>query len=253
MRGAVFAAALLAAAPAAAQTPTALVDCVPVRPLDVAPEVSWYRIDRDGAAVGMARFEYSLAAPARVEFKGEVEQAQGGALQVQRSSWIFDGRLRLVSFEEVLESGGERRALRGEVKDGVVREVFEIPGLPPRTLECAVPENAIARYAANLLLLESQNLRDGAAYGYRQLSPRSGQFASVVTKVKRAEGAIFLETTSDEVPGLVVRSEVLPRSPEHPNGCTVRSLQEAPGFKLAIVKVSEAEAHDALRAARERR
>jgi hypothetical protein len=248
--------ALAAAAPAAAQTRTAL-------PLGgaasgVVPEVSWYRVSRDGEPVGYARFAYSLvdppaAQPPAIEFRGEVEQTVAGVRQVQRSRWTFDARLQIVSFEEVLEAGAERRTLRGEAQGELVREVFEIPGLPPRTLECAVPPGAIARYAVNLALLRPDLLSDGRVYVYRQLSPRSGQFATVTTAVRRDDdGRVRLETTSDEAPGLVVRSEVLPRSQEHPNGCTLRSVQEGPGVRVEIVKASEAEAREAARAARDR-
>jgi hypothetical protein len=248
---------LLAGSGALAQTLTAEVDLAAriAAPVTVTPEVTWYRIDRDGVTIGAARLAYALRPDGAIEFQGEVEQAPGGVYQVQRSRWVFTRSLALLRFDEELLSGGERRALSGEVSEGTCRAVFEIPGAPPRALACAVPAGAVARYASGLALLAPENLRPGVTYRFLQLSPRSGRYVRVRARVLagRPDGPTFiLETTSDELPGLVVRTEVLPRSAAHPNGVTLRSEQIAAGLRIALEKVSEAEASEIVRAARDR-
>lgn len=203
--------------------------------------MTWYRIEQDGAPAGHARFE--LVPPAAgadplapIELRAEIVQ---GAHR-QRALWAFTPRLELVRFEETLETESERRALSGVVEGGVVRSTFSIPGATPRTFETPVPPGAIARYAANLVLLAPENLFEGAQYRWRQLSPRTGRFARVSTRVRAAPtpGRFLLETTTDELPELVVETEVAPRSREHPNGVALRSEQRAGGVRVAITRVA---------------
>jgi hypothetical protein len=231
----------------AADSPVSLASRVRA-PVFVAPEVALYRIEAEGRPAGRARFEYAPRGDL-VELRADVERVAPGVFETQRSVWVFTRALELVRFEESLESRPpgeraprERRVLRGEASGGVVRATFEIPGLPPRTIEAEIPPGALARYSAGLVLLEPENLVSGAVYTYRQLSPRSGRFATATTRVFEgpAPGLFLLETTSDEAPEVLVRTIAAPRSRERPNGAAIRSEQRLAGGKtISLVRVGD--------------